>query len=105
MNWKITNTKRLAESELVTEVYYRVHAKSGSLIADHRGKVTLTGDPSAPDFIPFKSLTEAQVVQWVKNSVDVDAIEAQVQAALDVKVAKREARETLTGLPWSLRIG
>jgi hypothetical protein len=105
MNWTIKNMKRLAENDLVTEVTYRVHTKDGGLIADHRGKVTLTGDPASPDFIPFKDLTEAQVVQWVKDSVDVEAIEAQVQAALDAKVAKREARETLTGLPWSLRIG
>jgi hypothetical protein len=105
MNWKIENMKRQVANDLVVEVAYRVHTKHSGLIAEHRGKVTLTGDPEASDFIPFKDLTETQVVQWVKDSVGVDAIEAQVQAALDVKVAKREARETLTGLPWSLRIG
>jgi hypothetical protein len=105
MNWKIENMKRQVTDDLVVEVAYRVHAKNSGLIADHRGKVTLTGDPNSPDFIPFKDLTEAQVVQWVKDSVDVEAIEAEVQSALDAKVAKREARETLTGLPWSLRIG
>jgi hypothetical protein len=104
MNWKITNTKRLADSDLITEVAYRVFAKDSGLIADHSGKVTLTGDPESPDFIPFKDLTEAQVVQWVKDSVDVEAIEAQVQSALDAKVAKREGRETLSGLPWANRI-
>ena len=96
--------KRLAENELVTEVTYRVHSKNDSLIADHRGNVTLTGDPLSPDFIPFKDLTETQVVQWVKDSVDVEAIEAQVQDALDAKVAKRESRETITGLPWANRL-
>jgi len=100
MNWKVENMKRLASNELVTEVVYRVHAKNSGLIADYKGKVTLTGDPSSPEFIPFKDLTEAQVLQWVKASVDVTAIEAGVQAALNAKVAKREARETLAGLPW-----
>jgi hypothetical protein len=101
MNWKVENMKRLASNELVTEVVYRVHAKNSSLIADYKGKVTLTGDPSSPDFVPFKDLTEAQVVQWVKDSVDVTAIEAQVQSVLDAKIAKRGAKEVLTGLPWS----
>jgi hypothetical protein len=105
MKWTIENMKRQVANDLVVEVAYRVMAKDSGLIADHRGKVTLTGDPEAPDFIPFKDLTEAQVIQWVKDSVDVEAIEAQVQSALDAKVAKREARETLTGLPWSRRIG
>ncbi len=105
MKWTIENMKRLADNELVTEVAYRVFDKDSGLIADHKGKVTLTGDPGAPDFIPFRDLTEAQVVQWVKDSVDTAAIEAKVQSALDAKVTKRESREVLTGLPWTGRIG
>jgi hypothetical protein len=104
MIWKIENMKRLADSGLVTEVAYHVHTKHSGLIADHKGKVTLTGDPASPNFIPFKDLTEAQVIQWVKDSVDVEAIEAQVQAALDAKVTRRESREVLSGLPWNSRI-
>jgi hypothetical protein len=101
MKWIVENMKRRTGTGLVVEVAYRVVAKQGSLIANHRGKVTLTGDPSSPGFVPFKDLTEAQVIQWVKDSVDVTAIEAQVQAALDAKIAKRDAKEVLTGLPWS----
>lgn len=103
MNWKIENTKRLKDNDLIIEVAYRVLAKNSGIIADHKGKVTLTGDSEAPDFIPFKDLTEAQVLQWVKDLVDVTAIESQVQSALDAKVAKRESREVLSGLPWSKR--
>jgi hypothetical protein len=106
MNWTIKNMKRLAENELVTEVRYEVIARAESgLFVNHPGKVTLTGDPASPGFIPFKDLIEEQVLQWVKDSVDTAAIEAEVQAALDAKVAKREARETLPGLPWVGRIG
>jgi hypothetical protein len=105
MNWKIENMKRLVNNELVTEVAYRVHTKSGVLVADHRGKVMLTGDATTPDFIPFKDLTEAQVLQWVKDNVDVETIEAQVQSVLDAKIAKRETREVLSGLPWTNKIG
>ena len=101
MKWKIEKMKRLADNGLVIEVAYRVVAKDRSLIADQRGKVTLTGDPEAANFIPFPQLTEAQVVQWVKDSINAESIEAQVQAALDVKVAKRESRETVLGLPWN----
>jgi hypothetical protein len=105
MNWTIKNMKRLAENELVTEVRYEVISRADSgIFVNHPGKVTLTGNPSSPDFIPFNDLTETQVVQWVKDSVDVEAIEAQVQSVLDAKVAKREARETLTGLPWKNKL-
>ena len=104
MKWTIENMKRRAESGLVVEVTYRVVAKQGGLIADHRGRVTLTGDSSAPGFLPFEQLTEAQVVQWVKDSVDVSAIEAGVQAALEAKIQKVEQKEVVSGLPWSNRL-
>lgn len=104
MKWTIENMKRRAESGLVVEVAYRVVAKQGGLIADHRGKVTLTGDPSVPGFVPFEQLTEGQVIQWVKDSVDVSTIEAGVQAALEAKIQKVEQKEVVSGLPWSNRL-
>ena len=104
MKWTIENMKRQTETGLVVEVAYRVVAKQSGLIADHRGKVTLTGDPSAPGFVPFEQLTETQVIQWVKDSVDVSAIEAGIQSVLDAKVARVAQRETLTGLPWANRL-
>jgi len=104
MKWTIENMKRRAESGLVVEVAYRVVAKQGSLIADHRGKVTLTGDPESEGFVPFNQLTEAQVVEWVKDSVNVATIEAGVQSSLDAKVQKAAQREVTSGLPWSNRL-
>ena len=104
MKWTIENMKREVTDDLVVEVAYRVIAKDKGLIADHRGKVTLTGDPNSPDFIPFKDLTEAQVIQWVKDGVDVSTIEAGVQAALEAKVQKVEQKEVVSGLPWSNRL-
>jgi len=104
MKWTIENMKRRTETGLVVEVAYRVVAKQSGLIADHRGKVTLAGDPSAASFVPFEQLTEAQVIQWVKDSVDVSTIEAGVQATLSAKAARVAQKETLTGLPWANRI-
>jgi hypothetical protein len=100
MKWTIENMKRQVANDLVVEVAYRVIAKDSGLIADHKGKVILTGDPSSPDFIPSKDLTEAQVIQWVKDSMNVAVIEAQVQAILEDKKAKKAAQTTKTGLPW-----
>jgi hypothetical protein len=100
MNWIIENMKRNIDNGLVVEVSYRVVAKQGNLIADQQGKVTLTGDPNAEGFVPFENLTQAQVTQWVKDSVDVSAIEANVQTILDEKVVRVAAQTTKNGLPW-----
>ena len=104
MKWTVENIKRTISEGMVVEVAYRVIAKSGSLIADHRGKVNLEGDSSAHDFVPFKQLTEAQVLDWVKSNVDVSAIEAQVQEILNRKIVAVAAKETVTGLPWNNKI-
>lgn len=96
--------KRQTVTGLVVEVAYRVVAKQGGLIADHRGRVNLEGDPESPDFTPFNQLTEEQVLSWVKSEVNVSEIEAQVQGILNKKLAAISAKETLTGLPWKNRI-
>lgn len=96
----IENLKRTASKGLVIEVRYRVVGKQDGLLADVRGTVTLTGDTKASDFTPFESLTEEQVLSWVKSKVDVPAKEAEVQTILDAKAEKIVAKTTLSGLPW-----
>lgn len=100
MKWTIENMKRQTQSGLVIEVVYRVLAKEKSLIADHQGKVTLTGDPESEGFVPFEQLTEELVIQWVKDNVDVPSIESEVQNLLNSKLEKLEQKTTSSGLPW-----
>jgi hypothetical protein len=47
-------------------------------------------------FIAYDLLTEAQVIVWVKDKLDVEAIEAGLQAQIDAK----KAPTTATGVPW-----
>lgn len=104
MKWIIENMKRQTESGLVIEVVYRVIAKEKSLIADHKGKVTLTGDPQSEGFVPFEELTESLVIQWVKDNVNVSSIETEVQNLLDSKLEKLEQKTTSSGLPWNKKM-
>ena len=104
MKWKIEKMKRQLNDGLVIKVNYRVVAKDKELIADKRDTVTLSGDPTSPDFTPFEDLTEEIVIGWVKSEVDVAAIEAWVQSSLDAKIAARNVRQTASGLPWGNRL-
>jgi hypothetical protein len=89
MNWKIEKMQSQLSDGLVIKINYRVIANDKELIADKRGVVSLTGDPSSPDFIGYQDLKEIDVVAWVKSEVDVAAIEAEVQSILDAKIAAR----------------
>ena len=101
MKWKIKNMKRTIEDGLVIKVVFEVMTKDGALMATKQNSVSLVGDPSSPDFIPFEQLTEEIVVNWVKNEVDVNEIESEVQAILDRKIVKRNSVTTKSGLPWN----
>ena len=104
MNWKIEKMQSQLSDGLVIKINYRVIANDKELIADKRGVVSLTGDPSSPDFIGYQDLKEIDVVAWVKSEVDVAAIESEVQSILDAKIAARSTKQTTSGLPWSRKI-
>lgn len=105
MKWTIKNMKRTIDDGLVIEVVFEIIAKDQQLIASKLDKVTLVGDPSSPDFIPSEDLTEEIVIGWVKSVVDVVALEGEVQASLDNKIARKNAMTTKSGLPWQKPFG
>ena len=104
MKWKIEKMQSQISDGLVIKINYRVIATDKELVSDKRGVVSLTGDPSSPDFIGYQDLKEIDVVAWVKSEVDVAAIEAEVQSILDAKIAARSTKQTTSGLPWSRKI-
>ena len=50
------------------------------------------------NFTAYGALTEEQVVEWLRDAVDVEEIEGLCQAALDKKLSPTKA----TGLPWEV---
>jgi hypothetical protein len=55
--------------------------------------VGFTPDPTAPDFVPFESLTEADVLAWVYESVDKDSVEE----SLASQIEDQKAPQTVAG--------
>ena len=102
MNWKIINMKRTIADDLVIEVTFEITANGQGLVGTKIDAVTLVGDASSPDFIPYNDLTELIVIGWVKDSVDVEVLEGEAQANLDKKIARQSAITTKTGLPWGI---
>jgi len=91
--WKIAQLDRQTSDSLVTNAHYRVDAVDGKHTAGSYGTVSFErGDT----FIAYASLTEAQVIAWVKDKLDVEAIESSLAA----QIALRKAPVTATGVPW-----
>ena len=91
--WTISQLDRQTFDGLVTTAHWRVDAVDGEHTAGSYGTV---GFERGDTFIAYDSLTEAQVIEWVKDKLDVEAIEAGLQAQIDAK----KAPTTATGVPW-----
>jgi hypothetical protein len=109
--WSVTNMQRTDADGAVFLIYWSMVAASDgtpSYSASEGGKLRTTPDASAPDFIPYADLTEADVLGWVYNSLitgDETAAEAKARVEADrtAKVQKQidAAATTATGMPWA----
>ena len=78
---------RASDSEVVGEVTH-----SGSSY----GTCGFTPDATADGYVSYDSLTEADVIAWVKADLDADAIEESIAAL--IAVSKEPV--TAAGVPW-----
>ena len=76
-----------SDSEVVGEVTH-----SGSSY----GTCGFTPDATADGYVAYDSLTEADVIAWVKADLDTDAIEESIAAL--IAVSKEPV--TAAGVPW-----
>lgn len=93
---KISNLERNTADGGVTIVHYRCELTDGDYSASSYGTVGFTPDATDPSFVPFESLTEADVIAWVEAELDVDAITAGLQANID----EQKAPKSVAGVPW-----
>ena len=91
--WKIAQLDRQTSDGLVTTAHWTVNAVDGEHSAGSYGTV---GFERGESFTAYDSLTEAQVIAWVKDKLDVEAIEANLAA----QIALQKAPVTATGVPW-----
>ena len=91
--WSIAQLDRQTSDGLVTTAHWRVDAVDGDYSAGNYGTV---GFERGASFTAYASLTEAQVIAWVKDKLDVEAIEAGLQAQIDAQ----KNPVTATGVPW-----
>jgi hypothetical protein len=91
--WTIAQLDRQTADGLVTTAHWRVDSVDGEHTAGSYGSVSFERGTS---FTAYNSLTEAQVIAWVKEKLDVTAIQASLQSEINAK----KTPVTSTGLPW-----
>ena len=97
MNWIIAQLERNSANNGVTVAHWTVNKIEGDNFASSYGTVGFTPDPDAEGFVDFDSLTEEMVLEWVKDSINVEEIEA----GLDLQLAEMASSSVIAGMPWN----
>jgi hypothetical protein len=89
------------QENTVTHVNFTVTATDGTNTASLQNSVNVPLDANA-QFVPFASLTEAKVIEWVKAKLGnkVAAFEKILNTQLEHK-ANPPARPAVVELPWA----
>ena len=103
--WTIEQCDRELTDGGITTAHWRVNAEQTvgagddavTYTASSYGTCGFTPDPSASDWTAYTDVTEAEVLGWCwANGVDQDAIEASLQANIDLQITPTNG----TGVPW-----
>jgi hypothetical protein len=85
-NWVISDlVAKIQDGELsniIETVHWRYQATDGEHTADVYGSVGLEA-PDAESFKPFEEVTEADVIAWLEDKLDVEAMQKGLMHQLD----------------------
>lgn len=98
--WEVNTLQREVADGYVNKVIYRVKGDDGTYQTRATGEVDL---PKPDTLVPYKDLTEATVIGWVKAKLDADkaGTVAAIEAAIDSNINEQKTPTTAVGKPWS----
>ena len=97
--FKISQMDRLTADGFVVTVHWTASQVDGDYTASTYSTVGFTEQPGQ-SLIPYDNLTEAQVIQWVKDSLGAEGVAA-IDTALAANIADQKAPKVAVGVPWA----
>jgi hypothetical protein len=95
IEFKIAQLERQTSDGFVTTVHWTASKTEGENTVGSYGSVGFTKEDGV-NLIPFADLTEAVVIDWVKEKLDVEAMET----GFDAQLAELAAPSKTSGMPW-----
>ena len=93
ITWNVSQLDRKTSDNFVTVAHWQANATDGDYSASVYSTCSWTGEPT----VSYDSLTQDDVLAWVWESVDKEAVEA----ALEAQIADQKAPKIARGLPWN----
>ena len=101
IKWSISTLESDSNTGGVITAHWRCSKTEGDHTASSYGTCGFTPDVEKAGFVAFEALTEEAVIGWVQESMDVEALEA----GLDAQLAEMAAPSTVAGTPWQHEAG
>ena len=95
VTWTIAQLERNTDDGVVV-AHWRASDVDGEHSGSSYGTAGFTPDSSASGYTAYGSLTEAQVIGWVKEGVDAEAIEESIAA----QITESKEPAISVGTPW-----
>ena len=103
--WSVSDTERNTSDGCITTIHWRCTGSetvgSGddavTYSASNYGTTAHEYDASDAGFIAYDSVTEANAIDWAKEQLYVDAIEAGIAS----DIAEQKTPTTASGTPWA----
>ena len=92
--WGVAQMERHTADGIVFTVHYTVAASDGTYSSSAYGSIGL--EQPEGDIIPYADLTPELAIGWVKDKLNVEEIEAALQAQIDEQRSPSKA----AGVPW-----
>ena len=100
--WKVANLERTNDSDkVVTIAHYRVDGVDGEHTMGAYGTMNFEAASSDDGFIAFESLTEADVIGWVKEALGGDEKVAEIEAQIQAKIDEQKNPPLVAEIPWA----
>lgn len=88
------------QTDVVYTIHYSVSGADGDYTGSSYGTVGVTYDPATP-FVPYASLTQSQVVGWVKAALGDEQV-ASIESGISNQIANAKNPTSVTpSLPWA----
>jgi hypothetical protein len=102
--WKIEQMEAYPQyeghSDVVFTCHWRLNANEGNYNATSYGSVGVTLDPDS-DFVPYANLTQAEVVNWVKDALGEEQV-SQIETGLAGQIENLKNPPVVRPeLPWT----
>ena len=98
--FKITNLERDTADGFVTVAHWTATQVEGEHTASTYATVSFTKTDDM-NLIPYDTLTEKQIIDWVKGSIGADGVKA-IDESLSAQIAEQKAPKKASGTPWAV---